>query len=322
MNRTFKRYGITQSPLYKLSNKKKLAELLRVSLDQLIDIVDNNVKYYKVWEKETPGKKNRTVEAPKPVLKIIQRRICRLLSRIETPNWLMSGKKGVSYADNAKFHLENNYFLCTDISSFYPSCLKEYVFKFFKNELKMPEDIAWFIADLVTYENHLPTGAPTSQIIAYWAYNITFSKIQKSAEKYDIKMSLYVDDITFSCDKNIPANFIKLVAKRLSEVELQLKPAKTQHFQPKDYKKITGCCITPNNELKVPNKLRYKITNLLKTQKIEFLTLDDTNKAFGLLNAARQIEPDFNESSYKRLKNKFIKQNYGENSIQKSAVNN
>jgi len=322
MNKTDCRYGIKQSPFYKLSSKKKLAELLWVNLDLLTDIVSNNARYYKVWTKETPGKKPRTVESPKPSLKKIQRRICSILSRIETPEWLMSGKKGISYADNARFHLENKHFLCTDINSFYPSCSKEYVFKFFKNEFKMPEDIAWFVTDLVTFDNHLPTGAPTSQIIAYWAYNIAFSKIQKSAENYGIKMSLYVDDITFSSDKNIPKNFINLVSKRLSEVKLQIKPEKTQVFYPNDYKKITGCCITPKNELKVPNKLRYKITTLLENQKIESLELKETNRAFGLLNAARQIELTFNENSYKRLKSKFIKQNYGEASIKKSAINN
>jgi hypothetical protein len=311
MTNKYKKYGITQSPLYKLSSKTKLAELLNADLALLKDIVENNHKYYNVWEIKKKDKKNRPVQSPKPKLKVIQRRIYRLLARVETPEWLMSGKKGISYVDNAKFHKENNYFLCTDINSFYPSCSKEYVFKFFKNEFKMPEDTAWFISDLVTFNNIVPTGAPTSQIIAYWAYGITFKKIQKSASKYGIKMSLYVDDITFSSDKPIPKRFIELVSKRLSEVKLQIKEEKTQTYYPNQYKTITGCCITPGNELKVTNKLRFKIVSLLKDKTIEKLTSEETNRAFGLLNAARQTEPDFYDSSYKRVKKRYIEGNYG-----------
>lgn len=319
MNKKSSKYSITQSPLYRITSKKKLAELLGIKLDQLVDITKNSKKFYKVWTKNTLKwdkkkkifyTKARDVEESRFLLKKVQRKLCRLMSRIETPDWLMSGKKGVSYADNARYHVYNRYFLCTDISKFYPSCSKEYVFKFFKNQLEMPEDVAWTITDLVTFNGHLPTGAPTSQIIGYWAYSITFSKIQKSAEKYGIKMTLYVDDFTFSSDKPIPENFDKLIKQRLSQVGLHINDEKNQYFYPKDHKKITGSVITPDNKLHVPNSLRYSITEALKGNKIEDLSKQIVNKLFGKLNAARQIEPNFYEGVYKRLKEKYIELNF------------
>ncbi len=67
----------------------------------------------------------------------------------------------------------------------------------------MSEDIAGLMTDLVSFGKCLPTGAPTSQIMAYWTYNKTFDEMVNIANKYNSIFTLYVDDMTFSSNEAI-----------------------------------------------------------------------------------------------------------------------
>lgn len=71
---------------------------------------------------------SRTIEAPCSKMKKWQRRVWDLMARIEKPDWVISATKGKSYKDNASKHRSNGYVMTMDISSFYPSCVREYVF--------------------------------------------------------------------------------------------------------------------------------------------------------------------------------------------------
>lgn len=59
-------------------------------------------------------------------------------------------------------------------------------------------DVAKILTDIVTYNGGIPTGCPTSQLIAFYAYEDMFKQIQQCAESYGCIFTLYVDDMTFS----------------------------------------------------------------------------------------------------------------------------
>ena len=46
----------------------------------------------------------------------------------------------------------------------------------------MSHDIAWIMTDLVSYNNKLPTGSPSSQLIVYWTFSHMFENIQAIVE--------------------------------------------------------------------------------------------------------------------------------------------
>src|SRR3989338_9167659 len=94
-----KNYPIDRSPLFRLRNKRKFAMLLKLPLKKIRSLCSDD-NYY-----EYPEEKNgnvRLIQAPKANLKNIQKNFTNILSRIETPEWIVSGKKGMSYIDNAK----------------------------------------------------------------------------------------------------------------------------------------------------------------------------------------------------------------------------
>lgn len=185
-------YPIETSPLYKLSNKRKLAEILGCNnkfLDHFVFTRDN----YKIWQQpKKNGKGTRPVENPCDTLKRVQSKLNKLLSRIITNDYLMSGKKHTSYISNAKYHAENPYVFCFDLKSFFQKASRKYICSAFINEFKMSPDIAWLLTDLVSIPNeegtdgYIPTGAPTSQNVIFWAYKKTFDRIFSLTKKMNL----------------------------------------------------------------------------------------------------------------------------------------
>ena len=255
---------------------------------------------YREWRK----KSGRLIEEPFEALKAVQRRIKDLLSRIEHPNWLYSGIRGKSYIDNAEQHAGRRCLYSIDIDSFFQSARKEYVFRFFRYVLRQPEDVAWAITDLVTYSDHLPTGSPSSQALAFWAYRPMFEMMHENARDMGGLLTLYVDDITVSSNGNLALadDVLTSLTGVLSGFELEINKGKTKRRDRDQWKVVTGAAISPIGNLDVPNRLRKKIHDhitLLKAGR-----LDDTGvrRVLGQLTSARQIDPTFHESLYRYVK--------------------
>jgi hypothetical protein len=309
------KYEIEKSPLYKLSSKSKLFSILvlenkllsssknREKLGHCLSKISNVSAFqllisgnnYRVF---VDKKSNRTIQDPKLFLKLVHKKLTNLLSRIITPDYLHSGVKTKSYVTNARHHTETPQFvLKLDIHKFYRSCSKEFIFKSFKYDFKMPDDVAWLIADLVNYNGFIPTGSPVSQLIAFYAYKKTFDRIDVISKNLDITFGLYVDDLSFSSMKTIPSNMESLIYEELKRVKLPINSKKTiRYSKPKKYKFITGCAISPDGKLRVPNKIRKDIIDRYK----ENISDAEQKSLAGKIQAARQIEPSiFSQMKFK-----------------------
>lgn len=297
MPRNIKIYPITQSPLYKLSTKKKLASLLNVTSEKLYKLIDDS--NYNVFTEN-----GREIQEPKADLKKVHEIIKELLSRVEKPEFLFSGVKRRSAITNAKFHLDNQYIMTTDISSFYRSSKDEYVFRFFYYNMKMQEDTARILTNILCYHGFIPTGSPSSQLIAFFAYSDLFHKIHDYAEKNNIRFSLYVDDLTFSSNSKIPKIIDLKINSLLQSCEHKIKKKKTKFYQCNQSKVITGCKLTNKNEVKVLNKHKKKIIDLLKEYyKAESKEKKKISKSIlGTIAYVQQIEPELFKATKDQLR--------------------
>jgi hypothetical protein len=289
---------ITKSRLYRLGRKADLAERLGLSLPDLKKLASDN--FYREWVKQEKGKKDRTIEEPRPELANVLSRLHNLLKVVETPPWLMSGKKKISAQDNARIHQNNPHAITVDIASFFQSTRREFAYKAFRDLFKQTNDVASLLADLGTYKGHIPTGTATSQDIAYWAYAQTFERIQKLCQVNGIIMSLWVDDITFSSTKPFPKNWVPSIQAIAKSVELSLKTKKTKKYNPSEHKIITGSAISPDGDIRVKNEKRKEIVDILKGGRVEDLNLKETRSLLGKLTSQRQNEKDFFDGVYSR----------------------
>lgn len=271
-------------------------KLLNINENEFLGII-NIVKYHS-FEIDKKGEiEKRRITAPEHRIKAIQKRIHELLCKVERPDWLISGEKGKCYIDNGKAHLRSGYILTVDIKKFYDNCKREYVFRFFKDVLKMAGDIAGLCTDIVTYDNGIPTGCPTSQLIAFYAYESMFIEIAEKAKKYGCIFTLYVDDMTFSSTEPFDVNGLKKnIDVLLRKYGHKPKYKKMKYYTKTKSKPITGTIITPENELRVPNRLQQKIyNNFQEVKELQDKELTDEelkkiNSLKGQIQAAKNIE--------------------------------
>jgi Reverse transcriptase (RNA-dependent DNA polymerase) len=278
--------------------------LLGVSVKDLGSLCSN--EHYNVFPKRMRGKE-RIIEQPTGQLERVHRKLQVLLQRIESQDYLFSGKKGVSSIDNAMSHLGQNHMLALDIAHFFPSCKSQLVYDFFRYHLKTSPDIASLLSEVTTYNGHVPTGSSLSMSIAYWACWKTFQTVHSIAQKYGVKFTLYVDDMTFSSAEPLPRDIFLSVNHRLNTIGLSLKKSKTRVLSANDHKVVTGVALTPQGEARVPNRTRLKILKKLSVcRNLDTAAIDDLRSLLGIIVSARRIEPHFLEATFLRVRGALV----------------
>jgi len=295
--------------LYKLKRKRDLFFVLKVHKEDVKSVL------YKYRACIEDGK--RLLEKPDEKLKRIQRKILYKLYQIDFPQYVFSGVKGRSAYGNVIFHLESKYVLKLDMTKFFPNTHRDKIYKFFKEKLKMAPDVAKLCTDITTINyiedrvkveeevklfleekkikntNHLPSGTPTSQILSYIANSEMFDEIIEYCNKNNLKCSIYVDDIAISSDNEKCYKAEKDIIAIIERHNHHISVNKTKKYGDNQYKKITGFVISPNNELVVPNKTRFKIkNNLKKTNRLKEIDLVHKNRIMGLANFANISKKD------------------------------
>ena len=162
-------YGKQDSPFYKLKTKKKLAKLLRISVEKLKFLAASEKLYFEFPKKKSDGG-SRLISAPRDDLKKVQKRIADLLQRIAPPDYLFAPVSGRSYVDNAAHHLGADSVVVLDIEDFFSNCTANKVIWFFLKQMECSPDVAAILRGIVTRRDSLPQGSPCSPILAYLCY--------------------------------------------------------------------------------------------------------------------------------------------------------
>lgn len=287
-----RRYDLTQSPLYKVTTKKKLSDLLCLDSPGVLAKLIHLENPYRKFESVIKGKR-RPVQVPSREMLPTHNRIFSLLSRIELPDYLHSGIKGRSYISNAKAHRGTPKTYTTDIVKFYPSVTKTKVAVFFRDTMRCNVDVAEILATITTCDAHIPTGSALSQLLAYFACKDMFDEIHDVSIQSKVVMTCYVDDLSFSGDAITRA----WIYEKIKPIILKngLRSHKDKFFGPGKPKEITGVIVDGNN-LKVMNRLHRSIHDLILqialTEDQETLSkLYDS--LVGKLSSAGQIEDKF-----------------------------
>jgi hypothetical protein len=235
-----KNYPIQQSILYNLKSKNKLAKLFNISLQELKVLQSND--FYSCFQLSG----GRNVQHPTDALYTIHKFINKLLSRIELPDYLHSGRKKHSSITNAQSHLFSQLpTLTIDIENFFTSTLSDKVFGFFFYYMKQSPDVANLLTNLLTYQGYIPTGSPVSMNLAFFANIRMFDELYRFSTNRSCKMTVFVDDLTFT-GKEINANFLSNIEKIVSKHHLKIKDEKTNFFEPNSPKLITGVVVKNN----------------------------------------------------------------------------
>lgn len=229
--------------------------------------------------------------------------------------YLFSGTKERSYADNAKtYHLGEKFVLSIDLKAFYPSVNENQVFSFYKSYFKLDTDIAKILVLIstldISYFEHfnlsetnnatVAQGISPSSTIVFLCFLNMFEEINLLAKDNNISMSVYVDDITFSSDTEIPQEFINRLFYIIgTKYRLKINRNKIHRYKHNSIKKVTGVYIH-NNVARAAHNLHYRMhdiyyNSLLKTKNIsninEFIEFHNAYFKFtGILNCIDEVE--------------------------------
>lgn len=235
-------------------------------------IIQNIDDYYNQWEidkYDDDGKKKfidgvpdkRIISAPIDELKVIQKTINKVIFKtIVLPPYCYGGVKGRDNILNAKKHKGKKFIFTTDIKSFYPSITNLMVFRLFKR-LGCSRIVANKLVSLVTYKNMLPQGTPTSSFIANLVFQIAGDRLFSLCNENNIIFTTFIDDLTFSSDKDFKPLTNKIV-EIVKSSQFEINPGKTIYCsKPVE---ITGV-ITKLKKLETPDRILLKLKRYVKS---------------------------------------------------------
>lgn len=203
-------------------------------------IANSTSSLYRQREEPKESGGFRTISAPRRSLKNVQRRLHRVFaSRLDYGVYSHYGIRRRSNLTNALRHTGKSVLFTCDIKSFFPSVRPERVREALVREQGCSSSVATLITKLVTYDNQLPQGAPTSTDIA----NIVTMRLQRRlnglARQWGLDFSIYADDITFSGNR-VPDEFVDRAKSLIREEGFTVHLDKGGVFDKSRSQMVTG----------------------------------------------------------------------------------
>lgn len=290
MNSKSQTHEISQSPLYKLRSRSKLARMLGVSIGELRRLSVGPNRYR---ERDIPKRSggSRHIEDPIRPLKIVQARLARLLGLITPPEYLYCPVKRRCYVTNAAQHANNRVVRSLDVKKYFPSTSARRVFWFFLRVMRCERDVAGLLTGIATYEEHLPTGSPLSPIMAFFAHHDVWEAIAAFCKARGYVLTVYVDDCTISGER-VPKRDLWVVKQLIHGAGLRYHKEKAFIDRPAEITGVIafrGQLTPPNRQMK---KLRQARTRFEQGERAELV-----DQIVGLegqikqISAANQREP-------------------------------
>lgn len=208
----------------------------------------------------------RTISAPSPELKLLQRRLSDGLQscweEINTNKKITKPishgfRKGASIVTNASVHRGRRFVFNVDIKDFFDSINFGRIYGFFvKNrDFALTENVAKVLAAIACHEGKLPQGSPCSPVISNLIGQILDIRLARLARKHGCSYSRYADDLTFSTNKRVFPSEIAIsnfdhswaagaaLAKIIEKEGFQLNLKKTRMQYRNSRQEVTGLIV-------------------------------------------------------------------------------
>ena len=254
-----------------MSECKILAEKILSFLNTNHEKIKTTISLgYLRYRKYSDGKCRWIDEPNKDLACLLKDFNCILQEETICPPYCTAGYKKQNNIKNAQRHIGKREVIALDISHYFPNTKAKFVRKYFEG-IGISGEKLNLLVDFLTYKDCLPTGAPTSTLVALLAHKEVFDSIYKKMQEQSIDMTVYVDDITYSTKNHICNWVVKYTNKALKTHGLFLKSSKIKRYGYK-YAVITGVHINQAGKMTPHFKIGHSIIKSLKTQEISKMT--------------------------------------------------
>lgn len=288
----------------------RLSLQTRRSRQELLDFAFSAGLRYKEYpiDKRSGGK--RIIEQPARSVKALQRWLEKVLFKSYPVHASAMGyRTGVSIRDNGMAHSSFAYSVRLDFKDFFWSFKQNDVEKFFREKSVvaggLSSDDVSFIAALVTRNDRLAMGAPSSPTLTNIMMYELDSKLEAIAQSYDASYTRYADDLFFS--SNVPGSSYDIVKQVVSCIDtwdcprLEINHEKTAYLSRRSRRTVTGLVITSDGRVSLGRDRKKMIKALLHKAISGALDPARFGELSGYINWAKSADPEFIAS----LNNKY-----------------
>lgn len=301
---------------------------------RVVDVDENRVKLYSIHKKyiefKVPKQDGyREIEMPEKNLMQLLRRFNLYLQSAyyihQTPvayGFIINVSREThpkNILENARKHLGHKYMMKLDFKDFFHQITKQQLFKMFKAPpFLFNKKTAQILANLFTYKDRLPMGAPTSPVLSNFVCIDLDNELQQWAKERQISFTRFADDLTFSTGlEKFSETHLKQVTDICLKHQLKLNEHKTVFYDENDVKEVTGLIL--HKTVDIPrefyNELNDDIRRLKSLVEAGFIVKhhfeDDVFLKFkqevkGKINFIGMIE-GYNSKVFYRYNKKFKK---------------
>jgi RNA-directed DNA polymerase len=254
----------------------------------------------------------RQIDHPARELKLLQRWILdRIFSTMTVSPAAYGYRKGVSVANHAAVHAQNNFLLKIDFRDFFPSIHSydvELTLRRHGNDFpdrKLSEEDIAFIKQVVCKNGRLTIGAPTSPSISNIVMKEFDGHWSNRSTEMGITYTRYADDLCFSCSvPGILKEVFFQLKQHLNEMQsprLTLNETKTVFTSRKRRRNVTGIVLTSDNKLSLGRATKRRIRSMVFLFSKQESEKEQIQYLQGFLAYANSVEPGFVDS----LRRKF-----------------
>ncbi len=309
----FANLGLPDLPtLEALASHLALAPLQLTRFADLISLSNHTdnpfAPHYRFHPHPKPKGGHRLIEAPKPLLKTLQRRLLRSLLDHVPPHPAVHGfTKSRSPSTAAAKHAAEEMVIRFDLANFFPSITARRIHGLFRT-MGYPHAVARHLTGLSTVATpphilrlldphlaqtasirHLPQGAPTSPALANLCSFGLDRRLAGLARRFGATYTRYADDLTFSGDAIIARPLLNMVPIIVVDAGFRLNPTKTKVMPAHQRQSTTGIVINRHINIRRADYDRLKAT--LHRFKSAPITPESRARLSGQIRWVEQINP-------------------------------
>ena len=239
------------------TDRDDLASLLGVNEDRLSQLAGEAEKLYVRFPLKTRRRRPRWIEAPKPFLKLVQRRLLdRLLYEVPPHSAAHGFYPELSIVTNAQTHVRSDWVISFDLKDFFPTTDMGKVRQVLSKYYALEGNTLDTILRLTCRGGSLPQGAPTSPHLANLAFFDGDEWLANLAKQHKLSYTRYADDMTFS-GNGLPDGFEDLVGQIVRRAGYRLAGEKTKRMGRHQCQKVTGLVV--NEGVRLPRNQRRRL---------------------------------------------------------------
>ena len=244
-------------------NSEPYSEKKPFSRKQLTYNLKNTDSLYKTFQIPKKSGKPRTITAPNPSLKAIQRCLAFLLQNAYQPTISVNGfVPGRSVVSNATVHADKKFVLNLDLENFFPAISFGRVLAVLQLSptLAQPK-IATYLTQLACHNGFLPQGAPTSPVISNLICQRLDRRIEALVKSQEIAYTRYADDLTLSSDQPFQNGLLNHLDQIIQEEGFTINMEKVRLQLKNSRQEVTG--LTVNEKVNVPRQYLREVRAML-----------------------------------------------------------